>query len=263
MIDFAPMALDSLSEDIDVFLIIFARVSGFIVTLPPLSGASIPNMSKIMISIAVSVLLFESGVAGTISYEEKMYAILIVREAVLGLATGFVVYMAFSVFALAGQLIDFQIGLSLASLLDPLTQIQMPITGNLLYLIMCVALIRTGGLHALIAAMASSFSKIPAGEGVAALGEEAVLGAIGLLGEVIASGLRIAMPIVAAMLIIDVVLGILVRTVPQMNVFVVGMPLKIIAGIIVLYLITPSLALAFKHVYNTMMGAVKVMALSP
>jgi flagellar biosynthetic protein FliR len=163
--------------------------------------------------------------------------------------------MAFSAFLFAGQLMDFQIGLSMASVFDPLTLAQTPITGNLLHLITCAALIRTGGLHELIAAAAASFDTIPPGGAV--MGGGLFMSAVGLLGEVVAAGLRIAMPVVASLFVIDVALGILVKTVPQMNVFVVGMPLKMIAGLVILYFIAPSLAFAFHGVYDTARDAVE------
>lgn len=240
-------------EQIDVFLLIFVRMLAFFLMLPVISGASIPGVIKITLTLCVSSVIFISGTVTEISYHSSVagYFILLLTEFLTGIFMGYVLYFIFSILYYTGQMIDYQIGLSMMSVLDPITQIQVPIVGNLFYLAASALLVVSGGLHSFIAAFFYSYQVLPVG--TASLLGNAPLAwyILTLLTEFIVLGVKIALPIVGSILLIDVALGIMVKAVPQMNVFVVGMPIKLLAGLfLLLSVLAPTLGSIYDHIFD-------------
>jgi len=238
--------------EIDIFLIIMVRVLGFFIIVPVVSTANIPAQVKLALAVTVSYLIFISGKVTHIYYDDNIagYVMLIVREFLTGFAIGFVVNLIFTVFYFVGQLMDYQIGFAMVSVLDPLSQIQVPITGNLLYLFISILLVASGGLNAFIAAFFYSFDVIPPGSAVLLSNQTLMVYLIEVLTKFFVIGVNISMPVVGAILVLDVALGVLVKAVPQMNIFVVGMPLKIIAGLLIFMLIMPFLGSIYDFIFE-------------
>lgn len=230
-------------SNMDVFALVFLRILGFIVIMPIFSGQTIPMMVKIGLAFCFSALAVTSGVitAPEITGGVWGYFLLAAQEFLTGFLIGFVVYMMFAVFYYVGQLVDYQIGFSMVSVYDPISEIQAPITGNLYYFIFLVYYIVTGGLNILLYQMFDTYRMFPPGQAFIIGNSGLMTGIIGMITGYLELGFKIAMPIVAAILIMDVALGILVKAVPQMNVFVVGMPAKLFAGLFIMYLTIPTL----------------------
>ena len=250
--EFAMLALMSFYERIDIFLVIFVRILTFVIVLPVLSGSSLPNMAKVMFSLAFAFMLFSTGQVEAIAYDGSVpgFVFVLIQEFFVGFTIGFVVYLIFNTIYFAGQLIDYQIGFSMVNVFDPQTQIQVPLTGNIFYFMMAALLVVSGGLHVLIAAMAYSFEVVPAGTEMLYENEALFMYIVGLLADFFIIGLRIAMPIAGSLILMDVALGILVKAVPQMNVFVVGLPMKLFVGLLILYLIVPNMVDMFNTIFD-------------
>ncbi len=250
-IDSTPY-LVTMFENIDKIFLIFARMGGFIFLLPIFSGQVMPTQVKVGFAFIISVIIFTSGITDT-SVETTtaiQFAILLSKEFIAGLILGFVVYLIFTAFYFAGQIMDYNIGFSMVNVLDPVSQIQVPVTGNLIFYVMSVMLIRTGGLNALLAAFFDSFIKIPIGRINLTVNEGLMQYMVDLTTTYFSLGVRIAAPILVTILIVDVALGVLVKASPQMNVFVVGMPIKLLVGLVILYVVSPYLALVYQEVYE-------------
>ncbi|MCL2572980.1 MAG: flagellar biosynthetic protein FliR [Defluviitaleaceae bacterium] len=254
----ASQAIIDLYANVDVFLVVFVRVMGFFIILPVMVGQNMPVYARIGVSLGLALMAFTSGVIEVPPYELTIigFGFLILQEFLIGLVIGFAVMMYFSIFHFVGQLVDFQIGFSMVSVADPFSQQQTPITGSFYYLIVSVFFVWSGALHAVIEAFFGSFGMLP-------IGEAHILGNAVLtffLFEVIIEyfvfGLRIAMPVIGTVIIVDIILGILVKAVPQMNVFVVGLPIKVFLGMIVIYLTLPLLQAAFGFVMYDVIGTI-------
>ena len=238
-------------NEIDMFLIILVRILGFLIIVPVLSTANIPGQVKTAAAVVMAYLIFISGKVAPVAYGESVagFLIIIVKEFITGFAAGFVVNLIFSVFYFVGQMIDYQIGFAMVSILDPLSQIQVPITGNMLYLFITVILVASGGLNAFLAAFFYSYDVLPAGASV--LGNPTLMAYMtDVLVRFLLIGVSISMPVVGAILILDVALGVLVKAVPQMNIFVVGMPVKVFIGLLVFMLIMPLLGSVYNLVFE-------------
>lgn len=250
--------LMGLYANVDVFLVVFVRVMGFFIILPVMSGQNMPLIARIALSLGLAILAFTSNIITLPPYGATIvgFGLLLLQEFLIGLVIGFIVMMFFSLFHFVGQLVDFQIGFSMVNVADPFGQQQTPITGNLYFLTVSVFFIWTGALQAVIEVFFASFELLNIGEAV-------VLGNAPLsffIFEIIIGyfvlALRIAMPVIGTIIIVDIILGILVKAVPQMNVFVVGLPIKVFLGMIIIYLTLPMLNTAFEIVMIDVIGTI-------
>lgn len=136
-----------------------------------------------------------------------------------------------------GQLIDMKIGFGMVNVMDPQHKVQVPLMGNFYYILAFLILFSINGHHMIINAIVDSYEFIPIGKFT--FDEEIAFFLINILSKTFATGFKLAAPIIAIILLIDLVLGILARTIPQMNVFVVGMPLKILVGFLIISISIP------------------------
>ncbi len=216
---------------LDTFLLIMVRVLGITVLVPFFGNSNVPMMTKIILSFFISVIVFSTAsiVAPVSSSNIFAYGGVVAIEFVTGLAIGFGAYVVYSILSLAGQFIDMQIGFSMVNVFDPLSEIQLTITGNLYYYLLMIITLILNAHHYFLKTLIDSFFRIPLGGAVLSPAlEEAT---VGFIPAYFSMALRIATPIFFVMLITNVVLGILARTVPQLNMFVVGFPIKILFGL--------------------------------
>jgi len=262
----ASSALIELYANVDVFIIVFVRVMGFFIILPVMAGQNLPLGARIALCLGIALLAFTSNIIVLPEYNFTIlgFGFLAVQEFVVGLIIGFVVMMLFSMFHFVGQLVDFQIGFSMVNIADPFSHQQTPITGNLYYLLVSLFFIGTGALQAVIGAFFDSFNILGIGEAVVLGNANLAHFIIEIIIDYFVLGIRIALPVIGTVIIVDITLGILVKAVPQMNVFVVGLPIKVFLGTIVIYLTLPLLNTAFSwimydvigYIYSIMWGSV-------
>jgi len=248
-------ALVVLYENIDLFLFIFVRMIGLFVILPVFTGQNIPMTVRISVAAGIAMLSAMNGQIPDPVYTESVLGlvILLVQEFMTGFIIGFTVYLLFAIFYFVGQMVDYQIGFSMVSVYDPVSQIQAPITGNLYYLIICAFFIITGGLHILLYEVVASFQIIPIGGAHVLTNSTLMSYLVGMMVDYLVIGVKIAMPVVGAIIVVDVALGVLVKAAPQMNVFVVGMPIKVFIGLVVLMITIAAVPDVYAYVYNVMM----------
>ncbi len=258
-------ALIELFSNADIFILIFVRIFGTIIITPVIGGNHIPTMAKIGFALAISGILYYSGNITRVDYDDNVYGyfFLIIKEFLVGFTMGFVVYMVLNISYLAGHFTDQQIGFSMVNVFDPITQEQVPITGNLYYFALCTLLIVTNGHQFIIKSLFYSYKAIPMGSAKIFMNGELVSIFLGLAVDFFALGFSIALPIIAIILIIDLVLGILIKTVPQINVFVVGLPAKVFIGLAAIFLILPMLSgisnIFFQEISDAVLNVIKVM----
>jgi len=236
-------------DNSDIFLLVFVRIVAFILIAPAFSGNNINNLSKLAFAASSALLVASSGiVSSAVSVNSAPgFVFLLLQEFLTGFITGFIVYLAFSIVFFSGQLIDFQIGFAMVNVFDPITQIQVPIVGNLFFLTLLAMLVQSGGINALLSALFHSYEILPIG-GAVILNNRALMQIfLDLMGSFMVLAIQTALPIMGTIMIIDVSLGLLVKAVPQMNVFVVGMPIKLLVGLVMLFILTPILS----HIYNS------------
>lgn len=205
-------------------ILILLRISSFIVICPAFSFKGLPNIYKVGLSSVLSFFIYM--IVPEMAIENNMYVffLLAIRETIFGLALGFVTNLVFSAVEIGGQLIDFQVGFSMGSVYDPSLGVQASNYGRLYYWMAICSFFLLDLHHYIISALVKSFEVVPLSTiSFSGFGIDAVLS---MFSRVFELGLNLAAPMIVVVLVTDVVLAVISRTVPQINVLILGMPLK-------------------------------------
>lgn len=222
-------------QDFEYFFLILVRMSAFIAVAPYFSMSQVPTKVKVGIAFSVSILLGFMVPGGTIVYETVIdYAAIVLKEAVVGLLIGFAASLCNYIILFAGRIIDMDMGFAMVNVFDPVTKEQVTISGTLYnYLIMLCLL--CSGMHTyVLRALIDSYQLIPINEAVFNI-NGIYQGMLEFLSDYVIIGFRICLPIFMSIMVLNVVLGVLAKVAPQMNMFVVGMQLKILTGLAVMF----------------------------
>lgn len=223
-----------LLPEFPAFLLIFVRVTSFFLMMPLFSYRSIPATFKIGFGFFLAWIMFYTIDAPVLEINGA-YFLLIMKEALVGLFVGFIAYLILSAIQIAGGFIDFQMGFAIANVIDPQTGAQSPLTGQYFYIISLLFLLSVNGHHLLIDGIYYSYQFVPIDQAWIPIGnEDMVEFVLKSFSSMFMIALQMALPIVGSIFLVDVALGIVARTVPQLNVFVVGIPLKIGVSFIVI-----------------------------
>ncbi|WP_251388168.1 flagellar biosynthetic protein FliR [Mediterraneibacter agrestimuris] len=232
------MLFDTTAQ-ITLFSLILMRMSGFILLNPILGRKNIPVQVKtgIIFVLTLTVYSFSSGEAFDISSPLE-YGFLLLKEFAAGYVVGFVTELFFFVITFAGFIMDFQMGLSMSTVYDPQSNAQLPVSGSLLQTFYLMLFFAVDGHLALLKILLSSAEIIPYG-GIL-LTQDLAAKMIDLFSECVLMGVKFAFPILAAEFLMEMGVGILNKIVPQINVFVINIQLKITVGLTLLvFLISP------------------------
>lgn len=234
-------------------LLVLARISGIFIAAPVYGSRNIPSYAKIGLAISLTYLIAPLVSRPPIIPESLYpYSLVVIGEVGIGLIIGFAASLIFSAVQMAGQLLDMQIGFGIINIFDPQLGQQLPLIGNFKYILALIVFLSTNGHHILLTALVSSFKFIPL-TGFVLTGSLTNL-MVDMVSGIFIIAIKISLPVLVAVFLTDIALGILARTMPQMNIFVVGVPGKIIVGIFVLSLALPFyvmfLEVAFNGMYN-------------
>ncbi|WP_188622308.1 flagellar biosynthetic protein FliR [Caldalkalibacillus thermarum] len=227
-------------NDLPAFLLILVRLTAFFVTAPLFSLQGVPHVFKIGLAcflalVSVAVIEVEHPLPLDVGF-----LVYVVKETLVGLSLGFVAALVIYTVQVAGAFIDFQMGFLIANLVDPQTGAQIPIIGNLKYFLTLLFLLSVDAHHLLIEGVLRSYQLVPVDHYFVPIGSAGVAQFVThVFVQMFLVALQIAIPIVGALFLVDVSLGILARTVPQINVFVVGLPLKILSGFVLILITLP------------------------
>ncbi len=216
------------------------RVLALIGTAPVLSHRAFPLRSKVALGVGVALILAPQVQAPPLSDSlDAAFFAMLVRNIIVGASMGFAIRILFSGIELAGQMIGLQIGLSFSGFFDPEAADTNNPVANVLSLLVLMLFLGIDGHLMMLYGMRQSFEMFPiTGTGAPPLAYDAIAG---LGAQLFAIALSISLPILAVMLLINIVLGVMARVSPQLNLFAVGFPITLCAGMIVLLLFVPHL----------------------
>ena len=239
--------------DLEYFLLILTRVASFIFVAPFFSMRNTPARVRIGLSIFTAMLLYQSLTpSDAVVYNTLMeYTIIVIKEAVVGLLIGFGTMICTTIVNFAGSISDMETGLSMATLMDPTTRETTSITGVLYQYIFMFMLIGTGMYRYLFGALADTFVLVPI-NGAVFHGDQLVEAMVRFLSDYILIGFRIVLPIFCTILLLNAILGVLAKVSPQMNMFAVGLQLKILVGLSTLFLTAGLLPGTADFIFNEM-----------
>lgn len=251
---------DLLGGHFATFLLLLTRVSGIFMLSPFFGTMNIPIMFRVTASFTIAVVLFP--VIDRVSNVESIPTVLLFTAAVIselfvGWLIGLVGYIVFAAINMGGKVMDMQVGFAIVNVMDPTTGQQSPLIGSFLFNLGTIVLLVTNGHHVILYALTESFNLIPLAMASPSPALATLIGNFTV--GIFATGMKIAMPITFAILMTNVGLGILARTMPQMNIFVVGIPMQLMIGIGSLSMILPFYIIFLDTMFDTMYKNISIM----
>lgn len=237
-------------DQLEIWFLMLFRIASLIMVLPFFGYNSIPVQVRMALAFVVTVVLFpvhpEMQLAlapGVISFFGA-----VLREVVIGLAIGLSATFLFYGVEFAGHVIGHTMGFSIINVIDPQSQGQIPLLGQLFNLFVLMLFLVLGGHHFLLLAIDESFVRIPIGAGT--FNPLLVEGFARMSADIFLVGVKFGAPVLVAIMVAEFALGFLARTVPQMNVWILGFPLKIGIGLFLMALSLPM----FAYIFTKQMG---------
>ncbi len=222
--------------NLEFFLLILVRITTFIYIAPFYGMRGVPNQVKIGLGIFTSMLVYQMALPKDLIVYQSVwgYAIIVMKEALTGLLIGFSTSICTSIIGFSGRIIDMETGLSMSNLMDPTTKEMSSITGVFYQYVIMLILIISGMYRYILTALIETFTLIPV-NGAVFQTDRLLAAMVGFMRDYIMIGFRICLPVFAVMLLLNAVLGILAKVSPQMNMFAVGMQLKVLVGLCILF----------------------------
>ncbi len=243
--------------DLEYFLLILVRVSFFVYVAPFFAMTNTPRRVRIGLCVLLSYLLFVYVDHNEVVYSSLLgYAIIVMKEAVTGLLIGWGAQICMTVAAFAGSIADMEVGLSMVSLMDPMTRENATFSGVFYQYLFTLMLIISGLYQYLLQALIDTFTLIPVGGAVLQI-DSLLSSMMRFMSDYIIIGFRICLPIFCVILILNCTLGVLAKVSPQMNMFAVGMQMKVLVGLSVMFLTVRMLPDAANFIFREMQTMIK------
>ena len=236
-------------DQFELFILILMRMASFVFAAPFFNTANTPKRLRVGLAFFLSIIVYTLHPDMNVEYNGLIeYAGLVVIESVVGILLGAMASFCVQIIQFAGKLVDMDIGISMAQIMDPTTKVRVGIMGNCYYYVLMLLLIVSGLHQYLVAAIIETYNVIPIG-GVK-FGMSVYTTVLNFMSDYFVIGFRIELPIFAATLLLNCILAIIARVAPQMNMFVVGMQLKIFVGIFVILFTIVMLPSVSNFIYN-------------
>lgn len=217
-------------------LLLSLRMSAILLMTPILHAFGVPVTVRVLLVLGLSVVLSAGYVVPASLLPADLGSLLqtATREIALGATLALGILLAFGAFAVAGRLLDVQIGFGIAQVFDPLSQTQVPFLTSVFNLLAALVFFLVDGHHALLRAIAFSLEQFPLGHPWPL--QETIGSVLKQAGALFTLGFGLAAPVVFCLFLVELALGVVARNLPQMNMLVLGIPVKIIAGLLALTL---------------------------
>ncbi|MCX5836848.1 MAG: flagellar biosynthetic protein FliR [Deltaproteobacteria bacterium] len=229
------------TDQLLIFTFVFLRIGAILVMIPVLGETSVPLRVKGGLAILISMLVFPfvSADISRLQAESKSLAVLLsmIGEVLIGITIGFAARLIFAGIQFAGDMVGIQMGFSIVNVIDPVSSAQVSIMAEFQYLIALLVYLAIDAHHIFLFAIVDSYRNVSvigyhfSGSLIQAM--------MTFSKELFVTAVKISAPVMAVLLFTNVALGVIARTIPQMNVFIVGFPLQIAAGLIVFGLTIP------------------------
>lgn len=232
-----------LINNFQAFFLILMRVSGiFFVTTPIYGNEEIPTTIKAAISFFIALVIFpqmSTGLSSRIPESLVAYGFLAVCEILIGISIGFMVYLMITAFAFSGELFSWQMGLGMMQVLDPMSEDEASVLTQIVRLFGLLVFLSLQGHHVIIYSLYKSYNLIP----ILTLTSAKYLakGLLEMSSSMFLTALLIALPIMGTMFLTELSIGIMGRSAPQMNIMMLGWPIKILIGILTMIFFLPML----------------------
>lgn len=249
-----------LSAWLAAFLWPLIRVSAMIAAAPVFSSRQTPARLRIGFSLLLSFMLMPLIPPPPVVEVFSPVALLMALQQVLiGLAMGFILQMVFGAIVFGGQALAYSMGLGFASMMDPQNGVQVPVLSQYYILLTTMLFLVLDGHLFLIEILAESFHTLPIG--VNGLTQDNLQQIVLWASSMFAGGLRMALPAIAALLLVNLGMGVITRAAPQLNIFAVGFPMTMIIGFILMWLTLPNVLSEFSELLEQALSLIRTLVL--
>jgi flagellar biosynthetic protein FliR len=228
----------------------FVRVITMLALLPVFGANYIPLQVKVALGLLLTSVLFSVQLAAGLpafpgAFTLPLFFMLVIKEALVGLAVGFAASFLFTAVQFAGRMVDTEMGFGFVEVVDPFTEEQTTVLGQLQVIIFTILFLAINGHYFLLITIQKSFEIVPMFGAVFPAGRMTDH-LTAMTADVFILGLKLSAPVFVTLFLSELAMGIVARTVPQMNIFFVGLPLKIFVGMGTMVIVLPVLAELFK-----------------
>ena len=239
-------------EQFQTFLIVLSRVAGFVGAIPVFSSAQTPARIKTALTVLVAVLLFPimQPAVGDVSLAPFSFTLLIVSEVLLGLLLGLVARLIFTAVEFGATVIGFQMGFAAANVFDPQNQRQVALISQFQNVFSILIFLAINGHHLFIQTAVLSYDLLPPGQ--LNLSGDAVPYLMELSAHMFALGVQFSAPVLTVLLLSGLILGILARVFPQLNVFLISFPINIGTAFLVIALTLPLISMLLRREFDSL-----------
>lgn len=244
------MFFQELADNSQLYFLLYARVMALFMTAPVLSNSSVPTVVRSSLALMTVIIIYPmcSKLGYVIPEDGLGYVMLVLGEVILGVITGFFLSIIFAVFQLAGQMFAVQMGFGASQVFDPLAQVQIPVVGQLFNMVALMVFVTSGSLHKIfVVGIYRSFQAVKAADLLIQqefLMKQAVYSIVSLFQQ----ALIISFPILGTLILLSVTMGLLAKASPQMNLLMIGFPIQITVGFIMIFASMPYLVNKFDRV---------------
>lgn len=238
-----------LEYNFTLLLMIFMRMTGCIMFNPIFGRKNVPATFKVGLTLLLTLYVYSAvPMDQTIVIQSVVvFVVIMVKELIFGFLIGFIMNLFLSTLILAGEFMDMQIGISMSKIYDPASNVSMPVSASLLNAMLMVIFFLTNGHLTLIQVFYHSASAIPFGELV--LSDVLFKNLALMFSDILVYSIKMSMPLLAAELIAEMGVGLIMKAVPQINVFVINLQLKIIIGFVMLFLLVPTFSAFIERLF--------------
>ncbi len=219
---------------INAYLLPFFRMAAFLSVVPVFSMRAVPARIKILFALLLTIAVAPMAGGGVAVDPVSLEMVLLILQQVLvGLMMGFALQIVFAAFVNGGQLVGMQMGLGFAQMMDPATGVNVPVVSQFYNLLAILIFLAIDGHLVMVSQLARSFHVFPIGQSIdpRSFHDLVTYGLWVFKGAVI-----MALPVVVSLLLISMIMGVITRATPQMNIFAVGFSISIIGGFVVIFL---------------------------
>lgn len=249
--------INSILLNFQLFILILVRITGLFVISPIFGRNNLPAMAKIGLSVMIALILLplkaDTFYLSIDNYRGLMFWSL--SEFLIGIIIGYIAFAYFTSLYLAGTIIDIQMGFGMVNIMDPQTNAQMPLMGGFYNILITLLFLNINGHHRLIESLVYSYEVLPIGFNLF-VNTNIINYITKTFVEIFVLAFQLSAPILVAVFLGNVILGILARTMPQMNIFIVGLPFKIIIGIVIILITLQLLPYYSENLFDKMFSAI-------
>lgn len=243
-------------DNLTVFLLVFVRMAGMLLLNPVFSRKNVPSQFRMGIILCLTIVIAPTVSAAPLAgYTTFDVAAAIIRELFVGAVCAYAFQIFYYLLFFAGDLLDFQFGLSMAKVFDPGTEIQSSISGSLLNVVFVLYLFATDSHLLLIRIVASSYDVIAVG--AQGLSNDIAGFMLNLFISAFSLLMRLVFPFLVAEFVLEVAMGVLMKLIPQIHVFVINIQFKLLLGIFMLLVFAPSLTAFIDNYINIMFESIQ------